>query len=492
MTLEPTDSGGAVAAHPYPGARVLPGSSRLQRARRALEHLEETSAGPAVGYLALAVLALAVMAVVFFAASGTSILVPRSAAIFPGWEVGPLKLLVEHIKLPQVQTRILYSELLIALVGAYALALLAARSLPMRVVVAFAVGVNLILLLGPPLQLNDVFNYLGYARLGGLHGLNPYRDVMRQESHDPIFTFTTWQNYTSPYGPLFTALTYPLALLSIPVAYWVVKSAVVAASLAMLAIIVWCARRLGRDPRFALLFVVANPAYLFFAVGGFHNDFLMLVPSMGAIAFLLARRDRAAGAALIIAVAIKPTAIVLLPFLLIAAKPSERRLRILQGCLIAAIPMIALWLALFGTALPNIAGQSALVTGYSIPNLLGLLLGQGGATVDVQRLCDVGVMLVVLWGLRRRDWIAWSGWATLALIASIAWLMPWYVVWALPLAALGGSRSLRFACVAFTLYLVIAFVPETNLLAGHLGLHPMGSPVDQAALRMQLRLQGLT
>ncbi len=44
---------------------------------------------------------------------------------------------------------------------------------------------------------------------------------------------------------------------------------------------------------------------------------------------------------------------------------------------------------------------------------------------------------------RRRDWIVGAGWATLALIASLAWLVPWYVIWLLPLAALATSLSLR-------------------------------------------------
>ena len=66
---------------------------------------------------------------------------------------------------------------------------------------------------GPPFQLTDMGNYLGYARLGGLHGLNPYTHVIGQEMHDPIYHFATWNNLHSPYGELFTALSYPLAFL---------------------------------------------------------------------------------------------------------------------------------------------------------------------------------------------------------------------------------------------------------------------------------------
>ena len=66
-------------------------------------------------------------------------------------------------------------------------------------------------------------------------------------------------------------------------------------SLTFIGIVCWCAKRLGRDPRYAAVLVGLNPIYLVFAVGGFHNDFFMLVPSTAAIAFLLARRDKSRG-----------------------------------------------------------------------------------------------------------------------------------------------------------------------------------------------------
>jgi hypothetical protein len=49
----------------------------------------------------------------------------------------------------------------------------------------------------------------------------------------------------------------------------------------------------------------------------------------------------------------------------------------------------------------------------------------------------MNVLIVLVVGyqlLRRRDWLSGAGWATLALLASLGWLMPWYVIWLLPLA----------------------------------------------------------
>src|SRR5262249_38708253 len=132
---------------------------------------------------------------------------------------------------------------------------------------------------------------------------------------------------------------------------------------------------------------------LMYAVAGFHNDFFMLIPSTAAIALLLAHRDRSAGAMVMVAVAVKFTAILLLPFLIIAARPPQRRKRVLVGAALAAIPLVALDLALFGLALPNLKDQSTLLTPFSAPNMVGMLLGVGGGTPELLRLANV--LLVV-------------------------------------------------------------------------------------------------
>ena len=56
---------------------------------------------------------------------------------------------------------------------------------------------------------------------------------------------------------------------------------------------------------------------------------------------------------------------------------------------------------------------------------------------------------------RGADWITAAGWATLALLLTLTFLMPWYVVWLLPLAALGESAALRRSTLALTAFLVV-------------------------------------
>ncbi len=149
-------------------------------------------------------------------------------------------------------------------------------------IVGACVALHVILLLSPPLQLTDLFNYLGYARLGGLHHLNPYTHVIKAELHDPVYRFTTWHNLRSPYGPLFTALSYPLALLPLPRRLLDAEGRHGAGEPRRSSGWSGSARGSWAATRGSpFVFVAANPIYLIYAVGGFHNDFFMLVPSIG-------------------------------------------------------------------------------------------------------------------------------------------------------------------------------------------------------------------
>jgi hypothetical protein len=417
------------------------------------------------------------------------VLVPHAGFSFPEWESGPLHGLFGG-GIEQARTlSIGFSVVVVGMMGAYAVAVAAARALSMRTIAICVVALHAILLLGPPLQLTDLFNYLGYARLGAIHHLNPYTHVIGNELHDPVYRFTSWHNLRSPYGPLFTAITYPISWLPLPVAYWVLKLVTVLADLAFIGLVWMCARLLGRDPRFVVLFVAANPIYLMYGVGGFHNDCFMLVPSTAAVLLMLQRRDRAAGAVLMLAVAVKFTAVLLLPFLLIAEPSLHRRLRIVVGAAIAGALLAALSVALFGLSIPNLADQSTLLTGFSIPNIVGSVLGLGGGTPGLLRVADVAVVLALVYLIRRKsDWLSNAGWATLALIASLAWLVPWYVAWLLPLAALGASVRLRRATMVLTVFLVFAFVPATGIVLSHQGIDLMGGAAGQASKALQQKL----
>jgi hypothetical protein len=486
LTSGPVAGAGAGTGEPtvaFP--RLTLGARRHLRLPRVALH-------PLAGPGALGAIVLGALLVVAFTTSGPTALVARSTHTFPNWEAGPLHGLFAALNISSsTALNVGLSVVLVAMCLAYLVALSAVRTLSMRVIVTCVIALHLILLMGPPLTLTDVFNYLGYSRLGGLHHLNPYTHVIQAELHDPVYRFTTWHNLRSPYGPLFTAFSYLLAGLPLAVAYWILKVVTVLGGLTFVALVWKCARLLGRDPRFAVLFVAANPIFLMYAVAGFHNDFFMLIPSTGAIALLLTRRDRSAGAVLMLAVAVKFTAILLLPFLLIAVRPTRRRVNILIGAALAAVPLAAMYFALFGLTLPNLADQSTLLTPWSAPNVVGMILGLGGGTPGLLRIANVALVVFValLLRRRRREWLTDAGWATVALIASLAWLVPWYVIWLLPLAAIASSLKLRRVALALTVYLVVGFAPYTGTLLSKIGINMMSGSAGQASLALQHKLE---
>ena len=60
-----------------------------------------------------------------------------------------------------------------------------------------------------------------------------------------------------------------------------------------------------------------------------------------------------------------------------------------------------------------------------------------------------------------------------------------YLVWLTPFAALGASSRLRKAALALTVYLVLCFIPSTQILLAQHGLDPMGGSVGQAIEHIQ-------
>jgi hypothetical protein len=487
---------------------VAPGSAPRGRSGPALElplgirsgakpslTLPLATLGPYLAWLALAAIVVGTAAIAVFAAAGPSILVPRSTATFPGWLAGPLHGLFGHLPNSRDTLELGMSVLVVGMLLPYCLALVTVRTIPIRALWAVVGVLALLLLLTPPLQLTDLFNYLGYARLGALHHLNPYTHVIREAHRDPVYLFASWHNLRSPYGELFTLLTYPLGLLSLPLAYWTLKVATVIAAVGGLWLVGVAAKQLGHDPRPAVAFVGLNPVFLIYAIGGFHVDLLMFVATAAAIALFLKRRDLGAGAALFAAIAIKFTAALVLPFMLVVSRDWSRRLKLVLGVLALAVPLAALSLWLFGSHLPNVGDQNRILTQFSIPNVLGLLYNGQGGTHAVLRDLEVVVVVVTVYQLLRallqrdRDWLAGAGWATLALIASAAWLMPWYVIWLLPLAALARRASLRLATIALTVFLLLTLGPYTPYVLSQHNVSLLNTSAGKVSTGIEHRLE---
>ena len=62
------------------------------------------------------------------------------------------------------------------------------------------VAAHVVLLLGPPLISQDVFGYLGFARMGALHGLDPYTHVAARSARRRSLPVLGWPFSTPPTG----------------------------------------------------------------------------------------------------------------------------------------------------------------------------------------------------------------------------------------------------------------------------------------------------
>ncbi len=316
--------------------------------------------------------------------------------------------------------------------------------------------------LAPPLLSQDVFSYISYARLGTEHGLNPYVHVPADVPSDAAFRYVGWKDDVSAYGPVFTLGTYAIGPAPVSVALWVLK-AVAALSVAGLA--AFCAKLAplrGVDPRRAAALVALNPLVLVHVVGGAHNDALMMLGLLAGVGGILVMREGSGGAALLAAVSVKVSAAFVGPFALLGA---QRRGRLIAGALVAALIVAGVNVAVFGShALDavGLAGENqARVSKYSIPNQVAELTGVGVDGIRATALAIYAIVVVGLlaWVLRGGDWIRAAAWAGMGLLLATAWLLPWYVIWVLPLAALARSRNLTLLVLAFTAFELVNRVP---------------------------------
>jgi hypothetical protein len=443
-----------------------------------------------LGAIGLAGILAGVAGLILLAASRASLLVPPSKAGFPQWMAGPLHGIFSVFTPNDQALRWTFSLTMGGLYVAYLLALAGVGSLRARWLIGAIVLVHAVLLLSPPLSLTDVFNYLEYGRMGVVHHLNPYVDTPYSAPHaDPAYLFGNWHHLLSPYGPLFTMITYALVPLGVPASYWTLKVLLVAASLGTIAIVWRCARALGQDPRLPVAIVGLNPLVLVWGLGGAHSDALMVLALTAGLLAMLARRELIGGMLLATSLALKTSAAVAIPVLLAGA---PRKARALAGFAGGAVVLAAGSYAVFGPHIPDVVTQSKFVASLSIPNLLGLGLGLGGETATLRTVLGGALAAVVvgasIQAWRGREVTTAAGVAVFASLVALAWVLPWYLLLLLPFAALSGSRLLLRTTLVLGVWLALSWIPLRPDIVRALGLHPGSTPVGHQQLQMRQRL----
>ena len=439
---------------------------------------------PVLAGLCTLVLLAATIEIVLDGAVGHSALIPKSPSI-SGWLDG-------------LGERLGFRVFLIALISyslAYAALLALARQLSARWAIALVSALSLIVFAGPILLSTDVFSYIAYARMGVLHGVNPYLHGPQAIVSDPVYHYVghDWKLVATAYGPLYTLISYPLGLFGLVGALWGMKLMALLAAAGTLVLTWRCAPVRGLDRRFALLAVGANPLWVIYALGGAHNDLVMIFLTTLAVALMLvgggvvrrrvpavvaggaqagatsekvsvtgaaitAGDEASAGAAIVAATLVKATGFVPLPFLLV----SRRRLAPLLGAAAVAVIVAVLAYLVFGIHGVNIVAalnrDAAFVSTDSFPTEIAHLFGKPGVFPidhDLLKILLVAIVLHLLWRTwRGYDWVAASGWTFLAIAVTSTWLLAWYTLWSLPLAALGRDRRLLGA----TLFVQALFI----------------------------------
>lgn len=314
----------------------------------------------------------------------------------------------------------------------------------------------------PPLLSHDVYSYVDFARLGVLHGLDPYVHPPSSAPGDAAFAQVTWTETTSAYGPLFTLLTYPLAWLPVEAAIYVLKAASAAAVLAIAVLVARLAPGRGLDPTRAAAFVALNPLVLVHIVGGPHNDSIAVLLMTLGIAGVLAAREGSGASALVAACATKVTAAIVLPFALLGAKRRDRFLLAGFGsaALLALVAYLAFdwsWLHAFALAGENQGRTSHMSIPITAARLTGL--DSDATRIAFGLIFIAAIAYLLTWTARGGDWLRASAWAIVGVLLASAWLLPWYLLWPLPLVALSRDRLLQLLVLALTAFQLGARIP---------------------------------
>jgi hypothetical protein len=347
-----------------------------------------------------------------------------------------------------------------------------------------------LLVLGPPLPLTDVFNYELYGRMAALHGLNPYRALPYAASGDPVYWIANWHHLSSPYGPLFTLFSEALVPFGVHGWLWAWKLVVLASGVATVALVGALAARLGVSRQRAIAGFGLSPLLLIAEVGGLHNDVPAVLCLVAAAWCLVRGRDAdaprwvdpAAGTLAVAAAGIKPSFAIVIGMVVLGARS---RPRALIGAAAAAVLAGLVMLVFYGGALPNLKTQGTLVTPLSVPNLLGLAAGHGGADAAVRSVAREAIVLAAAIGTAatayRRQWALTAiGSVLFAAVVTVPWVMPWYLVWALPFIAIGRPRVLVPLTLAATVWLSIGGLPQLPGILHHFGYFPTRLPTGFA------------
>ncbi len=283
----------------------------------------------------------------------------------------------------------------------------------------------------------------------------------------------TWLDAPAPYGPVFLvlaaaaakiggSLTGTLAVLRIIGVLGVLLIAVCLPVLAQ-----WA----GVPLRRAVWLVPACPLVLIHLVSGAHNDAVMVGFLMAGLALATRKRMVAAGLLLGLAVGVKATAIVVVPFVILLAAPRIWRAagQVTAG-LVAALAAVSVASGLGLGWVSGLAGSGVSVQWTSPPTAVGMTIELFGIdAVPVTRVLGIvalaGVLALLWWRAWRRaaDPVRYAGYALAATVVLAPVFHPWYAIWPLAVLAATLPRDTRWLVAPVAVASVLCLPDGYNL-----------------------------
>jgi len=323
-----------------------------------------------------------------------------------------------------------------------------------RLVCVLAVVIQAVPLTGPLLLSRDAYSYWAYGRIVLAHDGNPYAKPPATFPRDPATQDVAagWRHTTSVYGPAFTAASVAVAAVagSSRTTATLLFRALAASAVVGAAVL---AARLGSRKAFAAAFIGWNPLLALDFGGGGHNDAWMIVAVLGALVLVARRRDLAAGSAWILAAAIKAPALFLLPL-----GVGRARRRVITGTIGAAAAVALAATLSFGmTWLSSFGALATREDAFSIPSRLAQLgLGEDVAFSVARVGLVAGAMWLAVEAVRGRVRLALGA---CVLLVTSPWILPWYAIWPIGLAAAEDDGLAQVAAIAVAAYLLPDRVP---------------------------------
>lgn len=348
------------------------------------------------------------------------------------------------------------------------------------------------LLLSVPVFSRDTYSYLAQGALLR-DGFDPYavgpvanpNELLDNVS--PIWTITT-----APYGPVFILIAKLVTML---VGNHVILGTMLLrlCMLPGLALLIWAAPRLahhlGTSGAVALWICVLNPLVLIHLMGGVHNEMLMVGLMTAGIALTFQGRHALGVSLVTVAVAVKATAGLALPFLVwvwmrhLCARRGYRPARAFAtatalGVLIFAA-VFAVLSAVAGVGLgwlTALAGSVKIINWLTVPtaaaNVIhfafnGLFQVNFYETLRITRYIGIAIIAVSLpvlwWRFRRDDRAALTGmaWSMLIVVLFVPAALPWYYSWPLAVVSpLAQSRRAVALIAGLSTWAMVIFKPD--------------------------------